>query len=350
MTPEEVVDTCAAMGICLRVEAGKLKAAPPPAPPLLAKLRLHRDAVIARLEGLPPMTPMGSPHPRGASAQCNTGGRFARSSGKRMGGIGVTPHILADPAASAQLDPPMPPIDLPEPAEKCSPPRAALSAQRRAQPDISVPEGGLEPQARVAHPWSCPLPDPVNLAERAAILETNGAPREAAETQALQEAGFPSWEAYAVALAAQLTSKIEAAQAPSAGPLAHHWQALVRHSLSFLASPWWLLACQYGWALAEVFGVDCDAALVRVDGWGLAIAPALSSLPPTRLVELTCEGLLSQRNRGAASAGRASLAGGQSRRSPGGRWRRGCLHRLRRPRRSSGCLRGGSQSDDTIPV
>jgi hypothetical protein len=130
----------------------------------------------------------------------------------------------------------------------------------------------------------------VNLAERAAILETNGAPREAAETQALQEAGFPSWEAYAVALAAQLTSKIEAAQAPSAGPLAHHWQALVRHSLSFLASPWWLLACQYGWALAEVFGVDCDAALVRVDGWGLAIAPALSSLPPTRLVELTCEG------------------------------------------------------------
>jgi hypothetical protein len=35
MTPEQVIDTCAAMGICLRVDAGKLKAAPPPNGPLL---------------------------------------------------------------------------------------------------------------------------------------------------------------------------------------------------------------------------------------------------------------------------------------------------------------------------
>jgi hypothetical protein len=134
MTPEEVIDTCAAMGICLWAEAGKLKAAPSPAPPLLDKLRLHRDAVIARLEGLPPMPPMGSPHPRGVSAQCDMGGRFAPILGKRMGGIGGTPHILADPVASAQLDPPMPPIDFPEPAEKCSPPHTPLSAQRQARP------------------------------------------------------------------------------------------------------------------------------------------------------------------------------------------------------------------------
>jgi hypothetical protein len=134
------------------------------------------------------------------------------------------------------------------------------------------------------------LPDPMDLAERAAILEVNGVPREAAEIQALQEAGFPSWEVYAVALAAQLKGKIDAAHAPADGPLVHHWQGLVRHSLSFLASPWWLLACQHGWALSEMFGVHCDAALVRVDGWGLAVAPALSCLPPTRLVELTCKG------------------------------------------------------------
>jgi hypothetical protein len=127
----------------------------------------------------------------------------------------------------------------------------------------------------------------MDLAERAAILEADGVPRKAADAEALQEAGFRSWDAYAVALAAQLKAKIQTAQAPSAGQLARHWQALVRHSLSFLASPWWPLACRHGWALTEVFGINCDAALVRVDSWGLAIAPALSSLPPTRLVELT---------------------------------------------------------------
>ena len=104
-------------------------------------------------------------------------------------------------------------------------------------------------------------------------------------------------------------------------PLVRHWQGLIRHSLSFLASPWWLLACRHGWALVEVFGINGDAALVRVDGWGLAIAPALSSLPPTRLVELTCEGAAFATQSGAALAGRASVATCQSRRSPGGRWR-----------------------------
>jgi hypothetical protein len=262
MTPEEVIDTCAAMGIYLRVEAGKLKAAPPPAPPLLDKLRLHRDAVIARLEGMPSKPPMASPNPRGASAQRDMIGRFTPISGKRIGGIGGTPHIQTDASPSTQLNPPMPPIDFPEPAERYAP----------------------------AHRLPGPLCDPVDLAERTAILEANGVSRDEAEALALTETGFPSWDAYAVALAAQLKAKIEAAQAPSSGPLVRHWQALARNSLSFLASPWWPLACQCGWVLAEVFGVDCDAALARVDGWGLAVAPALSSLPPTRLVQLTCEG------------------------------------------------------------
>ena len=174
-------------------------------------------------------------------------------------------------------------------------PNVPSSSPRQGEVDEVTPFGmfgtfgfrhGAESAAGQPIPGA--LPDPTDLAERAAILEANGMSREAAETQALREAGFPSWEAYAVALAAQLNGKIKAAQAPSAGPLVHHWQALVRHSLSFLASPWWLLACQYGWAFSEVFGVDCDAALVRVDGWGLAVAPALSSLRPTRLVELSC--------------------------------------------------------------
>jgi len=129
----------------------------------------------------------------------------------------------------------------------------------------------------------------VHLAERTAILEADGVSREEAEALALTEAGFPSWHLYAVSLAAQLKAKIEEAQAPSAGPLVRYWQVLVRHSLSFLASPWWPLACRHGWALAEVFGIDCDAPLVRIDAWGLAIAPALSCLPPTRLIELNCE-------------------------------------------------------------
>jgi hypothetical protein len=137
----------------------------------------------------------------------------------------------------------------------------------------------------------------MDLAERAAILETNGAPREAAETQTLQEVGFPSWEAHAAALAARLRIQIGAvAGLRAASSLQRYWEALVRHSLGFLGSLWWPLTCRYGWALTEVFGVDRDATLVRVDGWGLAIAPALSSLPPTRLVELTCTqsgGLLS---------------------------------------------------------
>jgi hypothetical protein len=77
---------------------------------------------------------------------------------------------------------------------------------------------------------------------------------------------------------------------PSAGPLVRHWQALVRHSLSFLGSRWWPLTCRHGWALTEVFGVDRDSPLVRMDAWGLAVAPALSSLEPARLVELTFEG------------------------------------------------------------
>jgi hypothetical protein len=116
---------------------------------------------------------------------------------------------------------------------------------------------------------------------------------------ALREAGLPSWEAYAAALAIHLKGKIEGARAPSTGPLVRHWQALVRHSLSFLASPWWPLACRHGWTLTELFGVDRVAALVRVDGWGLVIAPALSSLPPSQLVGLTSEGAMFATHSGA---------------------------------------------------
>src|SRR5262249_12074186 len=123
MTPEEVIDICAAMGICLRVEGGKLKAAPPPASPLLDKLRLHRDAIIVRLKGLPLCPGCGRPPRRGARAKCNmgAGGGFARSGGKRRGGIGPDPLPPPVPAAGTQLDPPMPPIHFPEPAERYAP-------------------------------------------------------------------------------------------------------------------------------------------------------------------------------------------------------------------------------------
>src|SRR5215470_2357584 len=40
-------------------------------------------------------------------------------------------------------------------------------------------------------------------------------------------------------------------------------------------------AAQPGWHEALN---DCDAPLVRIDCWGLAIAPALTCLPPTRLI------------------------------------------------------------------
>src|SRR5262249_4897483 len=87
-----------------------------------------------------------------------------------------------------------------------------------------------------------------------------------------------------------LRSKIVAAPAPNTGPMPRHWQALRRHSLGFLSSPWWPLACRLGWSVVELFGVRLEAPLIRIDGWGLAIAPALSSLPRTHLVELTGEG------------------------------------------------------------
>src|SRR5262249_45058920 len=123
MTPEEVIDICAAMGICLRVEGGKLKAAPPPASPLLDKLRLHRAAIIVRLKGRPLCPGCGRPHPKGAPAQCNrrAGARFGAGVGKRMGGIGPDPPPPPVPAAGTQLDPPMPPIHFPEPAERYAP-------------------------------------------------------------------------------------------------------------------------------------------------------------------------------------------------------------------------------------
>jgi hypothetical protein len=159
-------------------------------------------------------------------------------------------------------------------------------AHNRSQIGITPPNnriGGMGLQSEL-------VAGPADLAERIAILENDGARRRDAEIQVLGEIGFTSWEAYAAALAANLKCNIEGAQVPSAGPLRRRWQALVRDSLSFLASPWWPLACRHGWSLIELFGVDSDAALVRVDGWGLAIAPALSSLPPTRLVDLNSEG------------------------------------------------------------
>jgi hypothetical protein len=135
-----------------------------------------------------------------------------------------------------------------------------------------------------------PLPDPADLIERIAILEHAGTPMEDAEVQILDEAGFPSWQAYVDALATRLRCQIEAAQVPTARPLARHWQALALHSLGFLTSPWWPLACRLGWALIDLFGVRLDAPLVRLEDWGLAIAPAFRGLAHTRLVELTCEG------------------------------------------------------------
>jgi hypothetical protein len=130
-----------------------------------------------------------------------------------------------------------------------------------------------------------PLADPTDFIERIAILADAGI--EDAEVQALDEAGFQSWEAYADALATYVKGRIEAARAATTGPLGRHWHALAQHSLGFLSSPWWLLACRLGWSLVELFGVRLEAPLVRIDGWGLASAPALSSLTSTQLVELT---------------------------------------------------------------
>ena len=123
------------------------------------------------------------------------------------------------------------------------------------------------------------------------MFVADGAPQAEAETHALQQVGLPSWETYAATLAARLRTQVKAVAGHSAANrLERYWQVLGRHSLSFLGSRWWPLTCRYGWAITEVFGVDRVAPLARVDAWGLAVAPALSNLPPTRLVELTCEG------------------------------------------------------------
>ena len=158
-------------------------------------------------------------------------------------------------------------------------------SQSAAHPDEEEPSLNTVPAS------SGPLPDPLDLAERAAILEADGVHREAAETQALKEVGLSSWETYAATLGVRLRSQVETvAGFPPANRLQRYWQVLGRQTLSFLDSGWWPLTCRYGWALTEVFGVDRAAPLVRIDAWRLADAPALSSLPHTRLVELTCEG------------------------------------------------------------
>jgi hypothetical protein len=201
MTPEEVIDTCAAMGIYLRVHAGKLKAAPAPAGPLLDNLRLHRDAIIARLEGLPPMPPMGAPHRRGPSPQnevCAREGRLRANGTEPAGTIGGIGFDVRHPAASAPPMPPMTPVPF-FPAAKAAPPHA----HSRTQVDVtrlSNRIGGIGRQSEL-------VADPTDLAERAAILETDGVCRREAETHALREFGFTSWEAYAAALATHLKGK-----------------------------------------------------------------------------------------------------------------------------------------------
>lgn len=176
-------------------------------------------------------------------------------------------------------------------------PSVPSSSPRQGEVDEVTPFGmfgtfGFRHEAESAADQLIPgaLPDPMDLAERAAILQANGMPREAAETEALQEAGFLSLEAYAATLAAQLKGNIEAALAPTTGSLARHWQALRGHSFGFLASAWWPLACRLGWSLIELFGIRLEAPLVRVEAWGLAIAPALSRLARTHLIQLTGEG------------------------------------------------------------
>jgi hypothetical protein len=167
-----------------------------------------------------------------------------------------------------------------------------MGAERVRIIDVPAEPSGGEPDPphAVPEPLGPPPVDPQDMAERIAILVADGAPDAEAEPQALAEAGWPSWEAYADVSAAWVGAKIEAAQAPSSGPLRRHWPTLRQATLDFLASPWWLLACRCGWGLTEIFGIHRVAPLVCWDCAGLITYAALSTLAPLRLTDLSEEG------------------------------------------------------------
>jgi hypothetical protein len=100
----------------------------------------------------------------------------------------------------------------------------------------------------------------MDVHERIGTLVASGVPQSTAEIAGLEELGYASWEAYAAVLGACVRARIEAAAltpptGPLTGPLERYWPALAKHSLAFLASPWWPLACRSGWSLMELFGL-----------------------------------------------------------------------------------------------
>ena len=114
-------------------------------------------------------------------------------------------------------------------------------------------------------------------AERCAIImDREGANRIEADLQAAEQLGFENLEAVHTAYLTAWRSRFATVK-----PLTEKAELLADYAMKFLNSPWAGDALALGWCALDLFGVDSEYPIVRLDRQGLLPGLAFSSFKLT---------------------------------------------------------------------
>ena len=139
-------------------------------------------------------------------------------------------------------------------------------------------------------------PCPADVAERAAIIAGGDhCHRATANTRALAEYGYPSWQALAYAHRQRILGQF-AQLRPSSKD---HGRRLLRFTQDFLETKHWQAAVALGWDLIELFGIHACTPFARLDGRGLVPLMALSAQTGAKLEAIEPAGAVFRTKSGA---------------------------------------------------
>lgn len=147
-------------------------------------------------------------------------------------------------------------------------PRGAL------RPDLIAKLKARKPDiiAQLASAKAPSAPCPANIAERSAIIaDGDHCDRNIADSRALAEAGYGSWQGFFDAQHAEIRAALNRLPVPWPRESAR----LLEATRQFISSQWFDEALRCGWTLHELFGLDSFTPLYEA-AWGLVVGLALA--------------------------------------------------------------------------